>query len=389
MYITSIQIGGIVVKKLRHRSNPDHMGELEDDSFIKCHECGTLLAPWETFDSKYCKKCSEILKEAKINSLHKCIGCNNFFHSSELHNNYCVDCTKKLKICKKCGVKCIPDKFSLCPNCHDDFVEVCNICKKEFIKHKQSDMVCPSCDKKKRGIFNSKSSKTKLVSKNCVENNDRTIELLIKALSDENSRSLAEKNLAQMGDYSVNSIIELFNSENKTIRKSAVKILVLMDDISIDPLINSLNDIDYRIRKNSAKTLGKIGNIRAVEPLIESLSDNDSYVRSNSAKALGRIGDNRAVDELIESLEDSNLYVRIASADALGLIANAKAIEPLIETLNDGNHELRIASIQALGEVGDENAVINLSMYINDHNSIIADFAKNAIIKICGQEEFR
>ena len=379
-------IGGIFVKKLRHRSNPDHMGELDDDSFIKCDECGTLLAPWETFDSKYCKKCSEIFKEAKKNSLHRCIGCNNFFHSSELHNNYCISCLKKLKICKKCGDKCIPDKFSLCTNCHDDFVEVCKICKKEFIKHKKSDVICPSCDKKKKSIHYNESSKTNSDSKKSGENNDRTIELLIKALSDEESRPLAEKNLAKMGYNSINSVIDLFNSKNKTIRKSAIKILVLMDEISIDSLIIALKDIEYQIRKNSAKTLGKIGNIRAVDPLIESLSDSDSYVRSNSAKALGRIGDNSAVDNLIDSLEDSNLYVRISSVDALGSIADSKATEALIETLNDGNHDLRIASIQALGEIGDENALTNLSMYITDHNSVIADFAKNAIIKISGQE---
>ena len=71
------------------------MGELDDNSFIKCHECGVLLSPWETFEGKYCKDCGEIVKEAKSHSLIKCKGCNSFFHPSELKDRYCSDCFKK------------------------------------------------------------------------------------------------------------------------------------------------------------------------------------------------------------------------------------------------------------------------------------------------------
>ena len=351
------------------------MGELDDDSYIKCHECGKLIAPWETYDSKYCKKCSEIIKDAKLNSLHRCVGCNNFFHPSELHNNYCTDCSKKLRKCKECGKKCIPDKFSLCPNCHDNLVKVCNICKKEYITRKKSQFLCTSCNKKKRVLNHNDKTSIKTLTSNkdiVIEKNDRTIELLIKGLHDENNRIIAEENLVKMGISAINQIIELFNSKNNKVRKSAIKILVLIGEDSIDPLAIALKNDDYSIRKNAAKTLGKIGNTRAVKYLIKSLDDTDSFVRSSSTKALGKIGDEQAVEPLIISLEDSNLNVRTASAKSLGLIGDDKAVDPLIEALDDGNPELRIASAQALGEIGDERALDSLSVYIDNHDSNVA-----------------
>lgn len=384
-------------RKLRHRSNPEHIGELDDNTFIKCHECGKLIAPWETFDSKYCEECAEIIKNAKKHSLHKCVGCEEFFPLSELYKSkYCPKCSKKLRRCRSCREEFIPeDKFVLCPTCHDELVKECIICKKEFIPKGKSHSLCPSCQRKEnRNQISHKIVKKANVKDTEVVNNDRTVELLIKALQDVNTRSYAVENLIKIGKNSVKPIIESFNSEHievngkdrEEIRNSLIDVLIGISENSVDPLIKSLEDIDFLVRKNSAKALGKIGDERAVEPLINTLDDHDSFVRRSSAKALGLIGNIMAVEPLIESLGDANSYVRVASAKALGLIGDGRAVEPLIESLNDDMDAVRSVSARALGSIGTETSVPFLYDLLNDENHNVVESAKKAIFEITGEE---
>ena len=72
--------------RLRDRSNPklDHGVD-----FLKCYECGKIIAPSEVVDSKYCTSCAEIFRKME-KGYKKCLGCDDYFPPNELYKGkYC------------------------------------------------------------------------------------------------------------------------------------------------------------------------------------------------------------------------------------------------------------------------------------------------------------
>jgi HEAT repeat protein len=239
----------------------------------------------------------------------------------------------------------------------------------------------------------------------------RVVELLIRALENDDDDDVAEENvraaaaeaLGRFGEPAVEPLIRALADENKYVCSSAAEALGMIGDArAFEPLIELLNGQrrttvrgyviwdDEWICRAVAYALGEIGDARAVEPLIEIMIGPEMIghtARENAASALGAIGDTRAVWPLIEALGDGDCEVRAATAEALGEIGDAGAVEPLIKALGDEWWGVRVATAEALGEIGDARAVEPLIGMLSDDNKWVRKHAVEALGKIGGEVE--
>lgn len=134
------------------------------------------------------------------------------------------------------------------------------------------------------------------------------------------------------------SLIQLINNENQTVRGEAAQSLgylggvlgsISEDDpicaVIVDQLIQLLNDDDPRIREKAVIALFNFNDTNATEPLVQLLDDDDPVIRMIAARSLGRLGrileDDPIrvviVDQLIQLLDDEDIDVRVQAETAL------------------------------------------------------------------------
>jgi HEAT repeat protein len=185
-------------------------------------------------------------------------------------------------------------------------------------------------------------------------NDPRIVDLLILALSDEDSR-VRVKAITHLRDKhdarAVQPLIECLAEADQDVRWMATFALgYFNDERVIQPLIQTLNDPELNVRGAAITALGELKNPLAVEALIALLP--------SSVEALLAIGDNRAVEPLIAQLRDERLkkdnYLRIRLRrkiiEALGDFGDARAVDVLIESLNDwGAEGLRTTEFEDVG----------------------------------------
>jgi HEAT repeat protein len=169
----------------------------------------------------------------------------------------------------------------------------------------------------------------------------RAVESLIAALKDPAyyRREAAIKSLGQIGDpRAIEPLVAALGNNSP-----AIGVLVrLGDPRAVAPLIAALGSKDQNVRRAAAEVLGALRDARAVEPLITAL--NEIFMRKTAAKSLGAIGDSRAVEPLIAILQDHDGY----AAEALGAIGDPRAVEPLLAALDDRSWEVRRDAAKAL-----------------------------------------
>jgi len=98
--------------------------------------------------------------------------------------------------------------------------------------------------------------------------------------------------------------------------------LVKIGDRSVDPLIKALSDSNPNVRWKAVLALRDIGDKRAVEPLILCLTDESSDVRWRAASSLGELKDERALEPLKSVLNDPDQEVREKAEKAISLITS-------------------------------------------------------------------
>lgn len=383
-------MGGFSTKH-RHRSNPE---QIVDDTFIKCLECGKLISKLEISDSKYCKDCYEVIENAKLNSLKRCAACHEFFPIKDISDSeHCVDCERKLRKCRNCGARFVPEKKEIyCPVCYSNLMKVCRICKKDFLPSKKYITYCAACSRKhERNAKNQRSAnKTKTQENSFVDNelvNDRTMELLIKALQTSSTQEMAIENFIKLGESAVEPLILTFAEGKISLNHTIRDVLVKIGEPSIDPLIESLSEINVDVKINSIKTLGDIGDEKAIDPLIDALNDyDDSFVRKYAAKALTQIDNERVIEPLIEAIDDDSFYVRRSVAKSLGILGDIRAVEPLCNCLKDQNATVRISAAVSLGYINSDDSVDDLIDCLGDRNHEVVKIVENTIIKLKGEE---
>lgn len=201
-----------------------------------------------------------------------------------------------------------------------------------------------------------------------------------------NDPSLRKRLASRLGKIksvkSVDALIKALSDKNSTVRYSAAEALgELKDKRIIPPLIAALRDSSVDVRYKAAKALGRVGALRAVKDLIRVLKDRDSGVRYNAAKALGIIKDPRAVAGLIKLLKDRNLGVRYCAVKALKAIGKP-TVKPLIKFLGSENSDMRYSAAVVLGEVKDPRAIEPLLALLKDDDPRVSYCASEALRKI-------
>jgi uncharacterized Zn ribbon protein len=289
------------VCELEKYENKSNFEIMETISFTRCIICGKIIAPWEIYDHKYCKYCSEVIKSAKNKSYGNCIECNKSFPTSQLYKlKYCPDCAEKILTCECCNGEFIfeDENSFICPSCIDTLSKECIKCGKEFIPEGSYSYFCPSCY----------SEYQRSMEIQILENTSYIIELH----KSHNTKST-----------DVNSLINNLNSNNPVKRALALETVCNTKNRNTLPVvISALKNKDMNIRWKAAKYLGRSRNKNAVNPLIEALKDEEFIVRNNVAWSLGEIGDKRAIKPLTLALEDENKYVRCSVEEAVEKIRN-------------------------------------------------------------------
>ncbi|MCD4783884.1 MAG: HEAT repeat domain-containing protein [Candidatus Eremiobacteraeota bacterium] len=138
-------------------------------------------------------------------------------------------------------------------------------------------------------------------------------------------------------------------------RWAAHEALSQMGDFAVETFIQVLSSNNYHIRIQVAGYLGKLGDIRALKPIERLLDDEKVEVKKSALIALGALGEPESFGKIAGAIEDEKL--RISAVEALGLFGSYRALEFLIKLLQMDNNEVRKAVLQALINIGDTRAL--------------------------------
>ncbi len=219
----------------------------------------------------------------------------------------------------------------------------------------------------------------------------RAIPSLIEALrvKDQSVNVAAQEILLELGDSSINELLEVLMDKDAEVRCRAIEALGKIGNPSaLSGLMKALNDEDKQVRGKAAWALGKIRSPIAISALLETFNDvvdvwketiwafgeigdattapyliellrNKKWqqsLKNDIAKALGKLGED-AIPDLVEAMSDGDAYVRAGAAKALGTLGATTAVPFLIDALRDKDLLVRGDAAEALGKIGDARAV--------------------------------
>lgn len=164
--------------------------------------------------------------------------------------------------------------------------------------------------------------------------------------------------LADLGEYALDSVLELLREEEKTEK---------------DPFEL------YVIRHSVAMVLKKIGQ-PAIDSLKEMLADDRAYVVKNVIEVFGYIGNKDIVPLLVPALRDGPVEVRIQCVLTLKKIATGESLKLLCEALKDKDKEVRQKASLAITRTADQSFKKELEPLLKDES--VKDIVKEIIQKI-------
>jgi len=291
----------IAVCELEEHENESNF-EIRENLYVsKCFVCGEIIAPGESYDYKYCKFCSEVIRSAKDKSYSKCFECGEPFPTSQIYKfKYCPDCAERIRTCECCNQEFVfeDENSFICPSCITNLSKKCIKCGETFIPEGNYSYFCSSCYSEHQSSME-------------IQILNTTIHMEIhKSQNNEESNGL-------------NSLIDDLNGNDPVKRALSFETLCSMENRgALFTVICALKNKDMNIRWKAAKYLGNFRNKDAIDYLIEALNDNEFIVRNNAVWSLGEIGDEKAVKYLNLALNDENKYVRGSAEEALEKIVN-------------------------------------------------------------------
>ncbi len=208
---------------------------------------------------------------------------------------------------------------------------------------------------------------------------ERFIKPLSKLLNDEYQqiRFEAAQALINMRKPSYEDLISNLGDENSEFRAASAEALREMkDDRTVEMLLKALSDEHPLVRSEATSALGIIGNKIAIKALRQELIDKDSDVRYNTVWALFHIADKNAakpsgtVEPLIDALGNEDERVRVTAAESLGRLKSKNAENALNGLLNDESWDVQRAAAWALIEIW-EPSFDDLLNKLQDENACI------------------
>lgn len=173
------------------------------------------------------------------------------------------------------------------------------------------------------------------------------------ALENEEVVSLVIEGFVELGEKSVELLLDALESSSLPIRQNAARVLGQMKSHrAVLPLIELLHDPEWKVRQCAAEALGEIEDKRAVEALVQCLRDNVEKVQQQAVRSLVEFG-KLSTRPLLDALaHEKNKYNLRAILLTLGQIGDIKAVPALIGCLSNSYFVVRRAAIQALKRFG-------------------------------------
>ncbi len=173
------------------------------------------------------------------------------------------------------------------------------------------------------------------------------------ALDDSEIVALAIGGFTELGDQSVDLLVEALESPSQAIRKNAAVALgKIGSEKAVMPLAARLSDEDWEVRRNAVEALGILKDERAVEPLVLCLGDHAARVQNQTIHDLAAFGRN-ATPSLLNALEhEKDKFTLRAIIETLGEIRDPNAVQPLLGQLRNRYFVVRNATVRALVRYG-------------------------------------
>ncbi|MBM3236870.1 HEAT repeat domain-containing protein [Candidatus Poribacteria bacterium] len=221
------------------------------------------------------------------------------------------------------------------------------------------------------------------------------IELFVALLQDKSTMvsASAAAALAEIGEPTVESLVNAIDGDNAMVRAIAVDILGKihpehLQEYQISRYIKDLKDQNVSTRANAAIALASIRDERAIEPLISALEDVDSGVRQNATNTLIMVGE-PAIGPLIPLLKSQNSSVQLNAAIALREIGfkleDGSKLNPakdvVIAAFIDTASPIHSIAEQILKKIG-ANVVGSLTMMLSDEDDTTRAMAAAMLAEI-------
>ncbi|MFC1542120.1 HEAT repeat domain-containing protein, partial [Candidatus Latescibacterota bacterium] len=189
--------------------------------------------------------------------------------------------------------------------------------------------------------------------------------------------------LAEIGEPSVDTLIDLLKDDNDFVREFSAQALGrIKSPRSTQALLEALNDDHWRVRATATNALGEIKSKQAIQSLLEATNSDNEQVRYAAVSALGKIGTEEAIDPIIDLMQESEGYTLISHINALGRIGSEKALKPLVKLLNNEDENARRAAVLALMKINSPKAVQPLIDALKDEDWEVRLYAVEALEQI-------
>jgi eukaryotic-like serine/threonine-protein kinase len=273
----------------------------------------------------------------------------------------------------------------------------------------------------------------------------KSLPILLKALSDANSRAMSgiawalssSKNYppgalldalgkedmpksaiidiiaAQKTRFTVRELLNVAYTQEPQQRTGLFKIIAeIADESSIDDLIARIEGKDPVARLHIINVLARFNQPKVQQAIQKQLKDSNKFVRSAALSALAKMDgtfdmpllvgmlrdpeievQNKAVDVvvhvnhpdtikwLVEVLKDENEYARRAAVEVLNVVGTSKSVKYLLQVIADSDWWVRTRAADALGKIGGPKVVDAVLTLIKDENQDI----RRAAIEILNQ----
>jgi len=217
--------------------------------------------------------------------------------------------------------------------------------------------------------------------------NARALRPLIKALSS-GCKSAADA-LARLGKTEASdALIEALGHESEEVRQAADRALGSLGEPlwKVGRLVDALQKGSERLRGGAKESLSKMPAELVITPLIELFASDNKDIRKSAIDVASLMGRTEAMQALCAALRNPQASISTASAEALGNIGWGAGgwwtAEHLLNSLAWTPKASLAPTLEALGKFGDVRAVQPLLAFVDSTDKDLARAAAASISKI-------
>ncbi len=214
------------------------------------------------------------------------------------------------------------------------------------------------------------------------------------------SRQKALAFLKKIGEYDLNSLINLARGQSTSLTREIVSILTTTGErTEISQLEDFVNHPDKAIRLDVIHALGKSGDEASNKILLRFISDKDTKIRTSALRNLKYLGDEATLDYVKKMAHEKDFKEKSKrEKDAiLKFLASTKSgeVSDFLRSILKKRkiffpyktNETRLCAVSALGVMATPEAADILKEGTNIRNKAIRNACKYALGKIASEEE--